>query len=327
VAPQPAVELTFTAPDGLQSGATSTVVVAARNAGPGAITNVSARVSAPDGWVLTPRTPTTVDSLAAGASFAATYDVTPTGAKPREANVVAHLAYTNPDRTTADVPATLTVPVKPVTVTFRTLAPPGTPADATLYVPGNIAELGPWDPGKLAMTNKGNGIWEASITLMDGTDIQYKYTRGTWEQVEDWGSIVGTVSRSLTVDGGITHTMLVDDTSTAWGDPGVPDDRKAPQFWRDPLVVSTALTGGALRVTFERDVQPTGADWTGTVTVHGPAGDVPGTVAETDAGTLVWTPAAALPAGAYTGSVQGVNSTGPGGVPIRVPYTFGFTAP
>jgi hypothetical protein len=212
-------------------------------------------------------------------------------------------------------------------VTFRVLAPPDTPPDATLYVPGNIDQLGPWDPAKQAMTNQGNGIWTATITVLDGTDIQYKYTRGTWEQVEDWGSIVGTVSRSTTIDGGIAHTMLVDDTSTAWADPSVPDDRKAPQYWRDPLVVSAAPAAGSVRVTFQRDVQPTGPDWTGTVTVHGPSGDVPGTVTEPEPGTLLWTPAAPLAAGAYTGTVQGVSSTGPGGVPIRVPYTFAFTAP
>jgi Glycosyl hydrolases family 31 TIM-barrel domain/Glycosyl hydrolase family 31 C-terminal domain/Domain of unknown function (DUF5110)/Starch binding domain/NPCBM-associated, NEW3 domain of alpha-galactosidase/Bacterial Ig-like domain len=332
VAQQPAVDLTFTAPDGLQSGVTSTLVTTAHNAGPGTITNLSAAVTAPAGWVVTPRTPSTAASLAPGGTFAVTYDVTPTGASPRTANVVAHLAYTNPDGTAVSLPASLTVPVRPVAVTFRVLAPPGTPADATLYVPGNITELGPWDPGKQAMTNRGNGIWEATITVLDGTDIQYKYTRGTWETVEDWGSIVGTNNRSVTVDGGITQTMLVDDTSTDWGVPGVPDTHLAIQYWRDPLVVSTTPAAGstgpapaAVSITFQRDIQPTGADYAGAVVVDGPAGAVAGTVAEPNPGTLAWTPASALPAGAYSVTVAGVNSTGPAGVPIRQPYTFTFT--
>ena len=327
VAQQPAVDLTFTAPDGLQSGATSTLVATAHNAGPGAIANLSTSVTAPAGWVISARTATTAATLPAGGTFATTYDVTPTGPSPRDANVVAHLSYANPDGTSASLPAELTVPVHPVAVTFRVLAPPGTPADATLYVPGNIPELGPWDPAKQAMTNKGNGIWEAAVTVLDGTDIQYKYTRGSWETVEDWGAIVGTTNRDVVVDGGITQTMLVEDTATNWGAPGVPDDHKAIQFWRDPLVVSTALTGGGLTVQFQRDIQPTGADYTGSVTVHGASGDVTGTVAETTPGVLVWTPSSPLPAGAYTGVVSGVNSTGPGGVPIRQPYTFAFTAP
>jgi hypothetical protein len=332
VGQQPAVDLTFTAPDGLQSGATSTLVTTAKNAGPGTITNLSATVTAPAGWVVTPRTPTTAVSLAPGGTFTTTYDVTPTGASPRTANVVAHVAYKNPDGSAANLPASLTVPIRPVAVTFRVLAPPGTPADATLYVPGNIDQLGPWDPGKQAMTNRGNGIWEATVTVLDGTDIQYKYTRGTWETVEDWGSITGTNNRSVTVDGGITQTMVVDDTSTEWGVPGVPDTHLAIQYWRDPLVVSTTPAGGstgpapaAINIKFQRDIQPTGVDYTGAVIVNGPAGAVPGTAAETDPGTLVWTPAATLPAGAYSVTVAGVNSTGGGGVPIRQPYTFTFT--
>ncbi|GAA4609932.1 hypothetical protein BJY16_007587 [Actinoplanes octamycinicus] len=327
VAQQPAVELTLTAPDGLQSGATSRLVLAAHNAGPGTITALTGSITAPDGWVVTPRTATTAASLAPGADFTVTYDVTPTGPSPRTAAVTGHLAYRNPDGSAASLPASLTVPVRPVAVTFRVLAPPGTPPDATLHVPGNITELGPWDPGKVAMTNRGNGIHEATVTVLDGTDIQYKYTRGTWETVEDWGSITGTNNRSVTVDGGITRTMLVDDTSTQWGVPGVPDTHLAIQYWRDPLVVNTATTPTAVTVTFQRDIQPTGADYSASITVTGPTGPTAGATTEPTPGALIWTPATPLPPGSYTLTVDQVSSTGPGGVPIRKPYTSTFTVP
>ncbi|WIM93510.1 glycoside hydrolase family 31 protein [Actinoplanes oblitus] len=324
---QPAVDLTLTAPDGLQSGATSRLVLAAHNAGPGTVTGLTGSITAPDGWVIRPRTATTAGSLAPGADFTVTYDVTPAGPSPRTAAVTGHLAYRNPDGSAADLPAALTVPVRPVAVTFRVLAPPGTPPDATLYLPGNITELGPWDPGKVAMTNRGNGIWEATVTVLDGTDIQYKYTRGTWETVEDWGSITGTNNRAVTVDGGITRTMLVDDTDTRWGVPGVPDSHLAIQYWRDPLVVGTAAAPTAVTVTFQRDIQPTGTGYGSSITVTGPSGPVAGTTAEPAPGALVWTPATALPAGGYTLTVDQVSSTGPGGVPIRKPYTSTFTIP
>jgi hypothetical protein len=223
------------------------------------------------------------------------------------------------------LPASLTVPVHPVAVTFRVLAPPGTPADATLYVPGDITELGPWDPAKQPMVNNGNGIWESTITVPDGTDIQYKYTRGTWETVEDWGTIVGTNNRNVTVDGGITHTMTVDDTSTQWGVPGVPDTHLAIRYWRDPLVVSVDATAAAVTVTFQRDVEPTGGgtDFTGTVAVDGATG----TITEPTPGTLVWTPVTPLPAGSHTLTVTGISSTGAASVPIAKPYTTTFTSP
>ena len=329
VAPQPAVDLTFTAPDGLQSGATSRLVTTVHNAGPGAIRDLAATVAAPAGWTITPRTTSTAGSLAPGATFTVTYDVTPAGPSPRTANVIARLAYRNPDGTAANVPAALTVPVRPVAVTFRVLAPPGTPADAKLYVPGNIDQLGPWDPAKQPMVDRGGGILESTITVLDGTDIQYKYTRGSWETVEDWGSIVGTANRSVTVDGGITQTMVVDDTSTQWGVPGVPDTHLAIQYWRDPLVVGTAAAANRVTVVFQRDVEPTGGgtDFAGTVTVTGPSGPVAGTVAETTPGTLVFTPAAPMPLGAYTATVERVSSTGAASVPIAVPYRFGFEIP
>jgi methionine-rich copper-binding protein CopC len=210
-------------------------------------------------------------------------------------------------------------------------APPGTPADATLYVPGNIDQLGPWDPGKLAMTSKGDNIYEATVTILDSTDVQYKYTRGSWDTVENWGTIVGTVNRDVVIDGGISHTMLVDDTATSWDDPAVPDSHKAIQYWRDPLVVSTTPADGstgaapsAVVVTFETGI--TANDLPGTVVVQGPGGAVAGTVAHTSAAVLTWTPAAALPSGSYQVTVDGVSSDlGGGSVPIQRPYVFAFT--
>jgi hypothetical protein len=112
----------------------------------------------------------------------------------------------------------------------------------------------------------------------------------------------------------------------------VPDNGQGVQYWRDPLVVSTSPAGGstgpapgAVTVKFERDVQPTGADYSGSVTVTGPSGAVAGTVSESDPGTLVWTPSAAPAAGSYTVTVAQVSSTGSAGLPITKPYTFTFT--
>lgn len=329
VAPGAAVDFSFTAPNGLQSGLASAVEATARNDGPGTITNATVTLDLPAGWVATPLTATTIGSLAGGGTFTAKFTVTPAGDAPRFQNAVANLSYRDSDGTDVTLPAELQVPIRPVAVTFRVKAPPGTPADATLYIPGNIVEMGPWDPGKLAMVDKGNGIWEATITVMDLTEIQYKYTRGNWETVEDWGPITGTNNRSVTIDGGITGTMLVDDTSL---DRAVPDIHKAPLYWRDPLVVSTtpasASTGAApstVTAGFNREIRPTGADCSQCIVVTRDGSAIAGTVTQDSSTSLVWTPAAPLPAGTYDVTVSQVNSDYAGSVPMQQPYTFSFT--
>ena len=117
-----------------------------------------------------------------------------------------------------------------VQVTWRVRVPDNTPAGDTVYLPGSLPELGPWDPGKVAMTQVEPGIWEATLPVLEGTLVQYKYTRGSWETVESWGEIVGTVNRSVTVTYGTTGTQLVDDTST---DPDTPDAHEAVRAWID----------------------------------------------------------------------------------------------
>jgi alpha-glucosidase len=119
---------------------------------------------------------------------------------------------------------------QPVQVTWRVRVPTNTPAGDTVYLPGSIPELGPWDPGKVALTQVAPGIWQVTLPVLEGTVVQYKYTRGSWEKVEHWGEIVGTVNRSTTVSYGADGAMLVDDTST---DPATPDAHEAVRAWID----------------------------------------------------------------------------------------------
>jgi hypothetical protein len=332
VTPPPAVDFSLAAPDGLVAGTPSKVVATVRNAGPGDVTGASVTLPQPAGWTVTPTSPTRTDRLAQGGTFTATFQVTPAGAA-RNTDFVGHAGYQNPDGTVEELPSALTVAPRPVQVTFRTVAPAGTPPNAALYLPGSIDQLGPWDPGKLAMTNKGGGTWEATVTILDGTDLQYKYTRGNWDAVEWWGGITGFTNRAVTVDGGTTGTMLVDDTATNWADRSTPDVHKAPQYWRDPLVVSTGppdgATGpapGSVAVRFQRDIDPAGADFTSSVSVTRGGSAVAGSVVKSTPGALIWTPSAALPPGNYQVVVSGVKSAlGGDSVPMQAPYRFTFT--
>ena len=216
---------------------------------------------------------------------------------------------------------------KLVDVTFRVGVPASTPDGATVYIPGNIDLFGPWNPGKQPMTDAGGGIWEVTVQILDGTALEYKYTRGTWDMVEWWGSITSTANRHVTIAYGTDGTQLVDDTATDWGGGGS-DDHRAVQYWRDPLVAT--VTGGPTGVvaTFERDIQPQLADFSSSVVVKLGSTTIAGSVAETSAGVLTWTPSATLAAGTYDVTVFSVRSDLAGdSVPMQVPYLFSFTIP
>jgi alpha-glucosidase len=119
---------------------------------------------------------------------------------------------------------------QPVEVTWRVRVPANTPPGDTVYMPGSIPELGPWDPGRVAMTQVEPGIWETTLSVLEGTVVQYKYTRGSWETVEHWGEIVGSVNRSITITYGAEGVQVVDDTSL---DPATPDAHESVRAWLD----------------------------------------------------------------------------------------------
>jgi hypothetical protein len=119
---------------------------------------------------------------------------------------------------------------QPVQVTWRVRVPDNTPPGDVIYMPGSLSELGPWDPAKVAMTQVDPGIWEVTLPVMEGTGVQYKYTRGSWDTVEHWGEIVGITSRYVVITYGTEGTQLIDNTSR---DPATPDSDEAVGAWID----------------------------------------------------------------------------------------------
>ncbi|HSL32936.1 MAG TPA: carbohydrate-binding module family 20 domain-containing protein, partial [Candidatus Limnocylindrales bacterium] len=215
---------------------------------------------------------------------------------------------------------------KLVAVTFRVGVPDSTPDGAIVYIPGNIDLLGPWNPGLQPMSEQPDGTWQVTLQILDGTALEYKYTRGTWDMVEWWGSITSTANRHVTIAYGSGGTQLVDDTATDWGTGS--DEHKAVQYWRDPLVASAAGGASGATVTFARNIQPQAADYSMSIVVRLGATTVAGSVAETSDGVLVWTPSAALAAGTYDVTVFNVKSDLAGdSVPMQAPYLFSFTVP
>jgi alpha-glucosidase len=205
-----------------------------------------------------------------------------------------------------------------VKVTFNVTVPAFTPPLDIVYLPGNQPSLGPWDPGKWAMTKMDATHWSTTVEFLDGTALEYKYARGSWDKVEWWEQIHDLINRTLTVDYGTNGVQVVNDT--------VPN-------WRDPLVISTdpanGATGVAISATpsavFSRAIRPEDLDATrftlraGDVVVAG--------VAVFDAATLTatFTPSAALsPGTVYTWTI-GPGIRGDAGSSMQSAVTVTFT--
>ncbi len=234
------------------------------------------------------------------------------------------------------------VVAKVIQVTFRVKVPAYTPPSESVYITGQSQGVSP-DPlcdycGGTASTimtetAPGSHIWQITLAIPDGTPIQYKYTRGTYDFVEEWGSIRGFTNRVATVAAAspTNLTQLFDDTS----DTNPDDNHKAVQNWRDALVTRTTPAPGfsgtaptAIKVVFNWDVKPDGTDFSNAIVVTRGATAIAGPITH-DAGTqsLTFTPAAPLAAGAYTVTVDHVVSltVQADGIKIRTPYTFTFT--
>ncbi len=221
---------------------------------------------------------------------------------------------------------TRTAELSVVDVTFRMRAPAETPADAQLYLAGDNPDVfgAPYDPARLPLTNLGDGIWEVTVQAKDGVPLLYKYTRGSWETVEQWGTIAGYANRAVMVTKSPDNTMLIEDTATDWGSGG-PDDRRGVLTWRDPLVKQVApepeSSGPVDAVRAQFSLFVSAQDLPRVIVVQDAAGaEISGTVAAEGADAFVWTPDAPLAPGLYTATAFNVEAT----TPMRAPYVWSF---
>jgi hypothetical protein len=224
-------------------------------------------------------------------------------------------------------PITLTAELSMVDVTWRVLVPAETPAGDTIFIAGDDGEVfgAAYNPGLQPMTPVGENLWEWKATVREGTKLLYKYTRGSWETVEQWGTISGFGNREMEVVAGSDNTLLVEDTATDWGAEG-PDNHRAIQSWRDPLVKHTTPaangTGPVDAVSVEFSILVTADDPNRVVVVTDAGGnEMPGAVATADGQRFVFTPESALPAGEYTAVAFNVQAT----TPMGAPYAWQFT--
>lgn len=114
--------------------------------------------------------------------------------------------------------ATIKAEVKLVAVTFKVTLPATTPAGDSIYVAGSFPAPYPtWDPGGIKMTRSGLTA-EVTLNLLEGTRLEYKYTRGGWDKVEKDANCAEIANRQLTVSYGANGQQTVQDTVAKWVD-------------------------------------------------------------------------------------------------------------
>lgn len=99
-----------------------------------------------------------------------------------------------------------------VNVTFSVSVPDYTPATDAVYLVGTFND---WNPGLQAMEETGAFQWQITLGLPVNSTFEYKYTRGSWDNVEkdaDGGEID---NRSLTTE---EIPVMRTDTVASWAD-------------------------------------------------------------------------------------------------------------
>ena len=74
--------------------------------------------------------------------------------------------------------------IEPVThqsyeVTFRVL-PDSLPDNGQVFITGNQDLLGNWSSGATALLPQPDGSWRRTFSFPSGTNLEYKFTRGSW---------------------------------------------------------------------------------------------------------------------------------------------------
>ena len=103
---------------------------------------------------------------------------------------------------------------------IRAIVPEGS---GKVYVAGNVPELGSWDAHNFLMTGTGTNR-TASLELPVGTELEFKFTQGSWESVETTAAGGFVNNRTYIVP--TTSNAIYIGTVEAWRS-GKPQTRKS----------------------------------------------------------------------------------------------------
>ncbi len=108
-----------------------------------------------------------------------------------------------------------------VTLTFNVTVPATTDATGmSVYIAGFLdrldGNLPQWDPAGVVLTRIDATHWAITLTGKETTQIEYKYTLGSWDHVEKGAVCDEIANRLLTLSHGATGTQTVNDAVLNW---------------------------------------------------------------------------------------------------------------
>ena len=104
-----------------------------------------------------------------------------------------------------------------VAVTFVVTPPSTTPPDAIVHVAGNDPKLCAWCSTHTVQLTKGaDGKWRTTISFMEGTSLEFKFTLGTWDFVEKDAACGEIGNRQAQVAGDASAAQTVEATVQNW---------------------------------------------------------------------------------------------------------------
>jgi chitodextrinase len=108
---------------------------------------------------------------------------------------------------------------RPVQVTFNATLPDTTPDGDDIYMGGNFNG---WDPAGTLMvrSNTAGLLSTVTLTFIEGEQLEYKYTRGSWTYVEKGAACEEIGNRTVNVVYGTDGSMTVNDTVLNWRNTG-----------------------------------------------------------------------------------------------------------
>ena len=101
-----------------------------------------------------------------------------------------------------------------VAVTFIVHVPANTPPSDAIYLATNA---GNWTPNGTRLAPLSGGRWSATLQLAPGTQVEYRYTRGSWATDERTAAGTPVANRSLVVEKS-AGSQSVDDIVARWAD-------------------------------------------------------------------------------------------------------------